>query len=499
MDAHLTTLATALDAITDLQQKSPHTQSRRPFTAAVLNTYKLDVLDFIRDADAFEARLFWYPPHSAAGPSKGTWTKSTGTHTPGRPVAKDEAPQSHAIGAPRHPEVRTFEPPTPLRGGTRDSGLREKQEFDARVLLKAAQKLMDNYHNAPRARKHVKNLLRKHADLQKQQKDLEATIAENDTLISRLSNPHQNKDFVQSRRSTAQPERSVEDMKKERKKIAELIKKEEMEIMAIEQTTEELWEQKQSRPHENATETLPLDSQVESPGDVTETPDPLDTKETHPPIPTPASPPRDDIADETIRLPAPPAEQEDAPEPQDTAAVTDGLQTSDELERICENIWAILGDHLRFVLPDRDTANFYETLTALQSLSMSKGSPLTGDASTTSAQDATQSTVATTGSAASSATLPNSGPPTASIMIAAHSLAVLLMTPAPHVIDFDQLKSEADEWWTSVGSSVSSEAAPFSTTESLARKAIYDLLAKKLLKIRFSGPRRIVSFPANIT
>lgn len=151
MDTHLSSLEATLAALAQLHNRTAiDARSPRPFTAAVINSLKLDVLDFIRDADTFEASLFWYPTSSTAAGTSGKAATSGG-----RVPAPSLATTAHAVddavtaprdqlGAPKVPERREYVPPTPLKKTTHESGTQGIEQFDARTLLKAAQKLMDN-------------------------------------------------------------------------------------------------------------------------------------------------------------------------------------------------------------------------------------------------------------------------------------------------------------------------------------------------------------------
>lgn len=135
MDAHLTTIGSTLDAIARLQASTPSSSKNvyRPFTCAVLNTYKLDVLDYIRDADQIESNLFWYPPlPGGISGNKGDVE-----------VAAEGAAIAPGI-AIRLPEPKEFIPPTPMRKNALEAEAKGLIQFDARTLLKAAQRLLEN-------------------------------------------------------------------------------------------------------------------------------------------------------------------------------------------------------------------------------------------------------------------------------------------------------------------------------------------------------------------
>ena len=133
MDVHLTTIGSTLDAIARLQADAPSSSRGvyRPFTSAVLNTYKLDVLDYIRDADQVESNLFWCPPPAGAAiGGKGE---------------QETVEEGMTLGvSSRLPEPKEFVPPTPLRTNAIEAEAKGLVQFDARTLLKAAQTLLNN-------------------------------------------------------------------------------------------------------------------------------------------------------------------------------------------------------------------------------------------------------------------------------------------------------------------------------------------------------------------
>lgn len=405
MDVHLATIASALDSIGRLHVKSAATP--RPFTSAVLNTQRLDVLDFIRDADPFESNLFSREPEGEAGPSDITLGR-------------------------RQPERRAYVPPTPLRKQAKDAEARGLVEFDARTLLKAAQRLLDNYHNAPRARKHIKALLRKHTELQRTISGLNESVSQTADLLAELA----------ASLRTDPPAAKMAD-EREAKALQEQIRREEMEIVAIEQTMEELQGQREKQAMANRSETSP--SKTRKRQSVPQRVSPQKTPTRRPekvPSPQPTMTP-------TTPTPTKPGEYEEPVR-----------QSSDELERICRVIWTIFGDNLRHVAPDREAVDYFGTLRALQDLSLASTSSYT-------------------------------------TAISARVLVILLSTPAPHVMDFDALKREAEAWWEAEGQLACKADAFPHAGPAQAGKAVYELIAKKLLRLRFSGAQRIVSFPPN--
>ncbi|WFD20247.1 hypothetical protein MCAP1_002491 [Malassezia caprae] len=141
METHLAAIHASLDELHALHARMAESSGRRAyFTNAVLNPAHVDILELIRDADAFEASLFVAPRGERAG--------------------APEAPK---------PALRPVSVPTPLKQPRTESS-------DARTYLLAAEKLLQNYHNAPRARKHIRMLLRREGELQRHMARYQATI-----------------------------------------------------------------------------------------------------------------------------------------------------------------------------------------------------------------------------------------------------------------------------------------------------------------------------------
>jgi predicted nucleic acid-binding Zn-ribbon protein len=91
--------------------------------------------------------------------------------------------------------------------------------------------LLDSHH-APRARKHVRNQLKELSDVEKQIRQHESMIKRNEALISKLSDPGQAKQMAGSLSRKASND--------EIQKLQDSIRKEEMEILAIDQLTQDL-------------------------------------------------------------------------------------------------------------------------------------------------------------------------------------------------------------------------------------------------------------------
>lgn len=556
MDTHLQSLSDTLDAIRRIHKRSA--KPSRPFTAAILNTGQLDVLDFIRDADQFEANLFWYPPAGSSIAGQSTMRET------GQAIMPD------IDGAPRKPEARVVLPPTPLRKNARDAEARGLVEFDARTLLKAAHRLLDNYHNAPRARKHVRSLLKKHSELQKTVRDLEENVMETDVLIEQL---HAKGKDLRASLSLMKSSRSVDahaaSKNQQNSDLAADIQREEMEIMALEQMIEDARAQgvkveARKSMSKKLTDTnkragiadkskrmvaTPQKVNAQSPpakkGDsATKTPRqpstsasafratlaassrksvaPTPSRKLVLPNPAPhgdetirldvaaAAPGEANYADETIRLqPSVAAEEREEGEEglvkslkSTSGTVASAIQISDELEKVCENIWRIFGDHLRYAAPSRESAGYTDTLQILHLLSV--GAQSSGPNNTQEASFASEATAATSGSTVgSTSTLTNLGVPAPSIAMDSYILLLMLKSPPPHKLELEGLYQEADRWWAEEGrnsyrtNTGANEAQLKELSEggpkTFATRAVYDLVAKKLLRIQY-GKHRLISF-----
>lgn len=120
----------------------------------------------------------------------------------------------------------------------------------------------DRSHNAPRARKHIKTLLKRHAEIKGAVAQHKTSLADSESLIARLSNPNEAQATVaQLQRAAAEAARNGEtgngskqqqstsrgsdEEKRElemKKRLQEQLRVEEMEIFALEQQKEELLE-----------------------------------------------------------------------------------------------------------------------------------------------------------------------------------------------------------------------------------------------------------------
>ncbi|KAL9940300.1 hypothetical protein V8E36_001005 [Tilletia maclaganii] len=183
MESELATLSATLRGIERLHAAVAHTSARpQPFTNAMLNRYELPVISYIRDADPLEAGLFCYPSSSkdALG-GKDQQQQQSQQHAA---VHEMTAEEQYALLNPRGPEIRPHQPPTPLRRPVPSGGKAGQDDYDARILLLAAQKLLDNYHKAPRARKHIKALQKRNAEAIHLIQDSEQALADTEAAAS---------------------------------------------------------------------------------------------------------------------------------------------------------------------------------------------------------------------------------------------------------------------------------------------------------------------------
>ncbi|KAE8226730.1 hypothetical protein CF319_g705 [Tilletia indica] len=177
MDTELSSLYATLRGIEILHASIAQASTKpQPFTNAVLNTHDLPVLSYIRDADPLEAGLFFYP--GSQKQDQKDQQQSQQQHQQQAPVHEMTAEEQYALLNPRGPEIKPHQPPTPLRRPVPAGGKAGQDDYDAKVLLLAAQKLLDNYHKAPRARKHIKALQKRNADAARLITDSENALSE---------------------------------------------------------------------------------------------------------------------------------------------------------------------------------------------------------------------------------------------------------------------------------------------------------------------------------
>jgi len=202
--------------------------------------------------------------------------------------------------------------------------------------------------------------------------------------------------------------------------------------------------------------------------------------------------------DDTLRLPSA-ADDEPALAAAEEPSPARLPEATDELERVTENIWSALGDVLRVLRPECEGLGFHETLGLLQALMRGEGAsgPAVGETSLGSTATGTTASSATAASS-SAAALPVLAP-TPTTVHAAHLLVLLLCAAAPHQENMNAIKAAAQTWWHEQGRAawLSHGGAKEGTEEqgdSLATKAMYQLVAQKILRVRHVGGGRVVSF-----
>lgn len=618
MDSHLQTLSATLASIGLLQRELIHHPQPQPFTNATLaplNPNAKPPKDFIREADLLERRLFHFPPVGGMLDEEARQTQT------GQP--EDEGGEAAAAELyPRNPEVRTVNVPTPLRPTTvgsanaRKAGLSGREldasangnkEYDTRALLIAAQRLNDNYQRQPRARKHIKGLIKKNQELQNQAAAHTRQAAKLDAALAKIANgqdPTSMEDLAallgkseMLANTTADEEKKrlkkMKEAKEKAAKIRDELNREEMEVLALEEMKEEMLAKKRdfdrkvaaaaaassngassatgsrqsvisnprtassvrgvprpiastqppskvatSRrsisaaassaapraavPPTASTSTtgqarLSLGAVAKAPGSSSSTSAPAarTPRSSQGPVATPPrqTPMADSEDDITVRLKpgelaaAAAASQPPASSPASTpsrrlaakpspasASRPKDPEPTDELERLTEKIWDSFGEHLRFFAPSLEASDFTTTLGLLR-----KSITYTGDGSSAAAGGDDGSSI----SGASSMDPPSStsslggtnssatAAPTALSRVTSLILLSLLQAPAPeHSVEFPLLKTKGKQWLEKQQGNAGADE----DGDSLATKAVYAMVAKKLLRIRRTGGKARVGF-----
>lgn len=176
-------------------------------------------------------------------------------------------------------------------------------------------------------------------------------------------------------------------------------------------------------------------------------------------------------------------------------------QSSQELERVTAKVWEVFGDALRSVAPERESADYYDTLDILKSLMAGGDKPNAGDYSVGSVQtSSTLSTAASEASAAASAQL------TPEVLMTAFVIFQMLVSEEPHRMNIDELKVRGHEWWSTSGmqvwlharshdeTDVPVRAEAFEDGQNLARKATYGMISKQLFAIKRQKGVGLVGF-----
>lgn len=514
METHVAAIHASLDQLHALHARTAESSRRRPyFTNAVLNPAHVDILELIRDADAFEASLF-------VAPAKGERTSAP------------EAPK---------PALRPVPVPSPLKHP-------RTEPCDARTYLLAAEKLLQNYHNAPRARKHIRMLLRREGELQRHITRYQATIEQ----ASKAQAQQASAGPAAAPSPTRAP--TVDAAKLQR--VKDEIQRERMEILALESL---LGEYESSAPPSRPASAAASPARAPAtPAKPAPTPTKASTEARHrtpgmsatprralagsvsraeTPKTTPrraalsastssaarASPATPRRASPVRASPAPsqttprrtpgsrplahsvsgtptqsgtPRRALARPPPSGAALVPMGTvpPATEALERMAAQVWERFGEVLRYARPGCAAAPFPDTFQALrqveQGVPRDEGAP------------------ATYGRA------PNpSGPLSVGLVMMAHVMLLLMRAPAPHTLTLPTIKALCETWWRQQGQAALQAAVRTPTTcsalvqqvgldptdieqagDALATRAVYGLVAKKVLRIQRAGGAPNVGF-----
>ncbi|EPQ28491.1 uncharacterized protein PFL1_03794 [Pseudozyma flocculosa PF-1] len=510
METHMTTLGATLLAI-NKRQAAARRRTRTgvnatPFTTAVLNRERLDIITYIRDADQHtEANLFWYPPppqsQPNAGPSQYVQRQPHHHHRTGdRAKSKAlEAQEAEQLLAPRMPEPRHVQPPTPLRqtlssrnradlaGNT--AGATDDPATDIKTLLLAAQKLNDDYRSAPKARKHIKGLLKKHAELARAVREFEQRSQANEARIRSIRDgkldPTGSNDAAAPSAGrgllAASAGRSTE-IQTELARIRQATQKEELEILALEELISELKQEAKTKRSAAA--------------NVKRTAQPDDQRAGSEVQAIPARAPSADrtVLQETdLPRPAPALVDQAAAPPSTNPDVAADLEPADGAGAAADE-GAGVDDGAR------ETADFHETLRLLRLVASGGIHRNVGDTSLGSSHTfATQTSQATEASSAapSSAALGATAPYTPDTAMTAYVVLRMMSTPSPHQVNIEELKMDGHRWWAEAGREAYEVATradaiddrPSSAEiptdgQNLARKSIYGMVSKQLFTLK---------------
>ncbi|CAO1637051.1 unnamed protein product [Parajaminaea phylloscopi] len=622
MDAHLSTLNETLHSVATLQRHLFTAPRPQPFTNAFLDSIDPSLVSqtgaarvFIRECDPFERNFFHFPPagsllsDDAVQAADGDWN---GGHLQN---ATQEDPDACSISPrPDHtpdvlhrfPQIKNVAVPTPLRpsvaNASRGRGISaSEQHHDARTFLLAAQRLSDNYQRAPRARRHIRLLLKRHKEVLAESSAQAAQAAKLEHLIARLASREQS-DLLRDEINTllganiasttdpgdaavaAQSKTAQDDEARRRNRLREMqdsiaatrseLNTEEMEVLALEEMRDDVLAKRDALRRARSVHSSPLDAnrgatvnsnKTVPSGSIPKDEPPYGTDDTassglKASTPSAASIPSRGIAaasrphklrppstssvtasrsvlsgppvsrllrrpsvsalDSTNSHPSPSLRGKpaaDAPgtpsadgEPvRETAEAVESrpgvvaasqhqdipgdedVEPDDETERLAEKVWEYFGDHLRFVAPGTETANGKTTLDALRRVVLA------------SPRQALSEAGARADDAASSASTANTGPalpvaePTVLSGVTALILLTLLRSKEPsqglHSIELPIIKARVKEWLEE-GPPTGALTENGGDGDALATKAIYAMVAKKVLKIRRAGGKATVEF-----
>ncbi|EST08856.1 hypothetical protein PSEUBRA_001565 [Kalmanozyma brasiliensis GHG001] len=209
-----------------------------------------------------------------------------------------------------------------------------------------------------------------------------------------------------------------------------------------------------------------------------------------------------ELADTSAAIdPAPVADHQASPPRQSSHLLATNSESSEELERATEKVWEVFGEALRSVAPERESADYYDTLDVLKLL-MSGGDKFNaGDYSVGSVQ-----TSSTFSSAASEASAAVAAQLTPEVLMTAFVIFQMLVSDEPHRMNIDELKLRGHEWWSTAGmqvwlhaqshddTDVPARVEAFEDGQNLARKATYGMISKQLFAIKRQKGVGLVGF-----
>lgn len=211
-----------------------------------------------------------------------------------------------------------------------------------------------------------------------------------------------------------------------------------------------------------------------------------------------------DVADTSAAIdPVPIAEETPvtSPQKQPSHLLVNATQSSEELDRATQKVWEVFGEALRSVVPEREAANYFDTLDALKLLMSGGNAPNAGDYSVGSVQ-----TSSTFSSAASEASAAVAAQLTPEVLMTAFVIFQMLVSEEPHRMNIDELKVRGHEWWSTSGmqvwlhaqahddNDVPSRVEAFEDGQNLARKATYGMISKQLFAIKRQKGVGLVGF-----
>ncbi|ETS60244.1 hypothetical protein PaG_05791 [Moesziomyces aphidis] len=266
MENALQSLTNTLEAINS-RQAAARRRARKgvdatPFTSAVLNRERLDIYTYIRDADAHtEANLFWYPPvpqsasASRAGPSSSTHNRSAhSTRSSSAAHLGDDTADANLLLAPRLPEPRQVAPPTPLRNNHAGSTFQGQNQAndDPRLLLMAALRLNETCGKGTRTRKYIKGLLKTHSNLAQSIKSYELQIRQSEAELraNAEGRPGAVASGAGAAHDASHPDNAASALDEANMLLSEVqesIRKEELEILALDEMIGELRQARNDR------------------------------------------------------------------------------------------------------------------------------------------------------------------------------------------------------------------------------------------------------------